>query len=87
MESSFGDLKIEVVQEIWRFPDLTFNVFYGLEGTAYIKAMRGEFNRKILKQIKEIMLSRGIQQVKYERLKMETKKERTIDRDEVTKKR
>lgn len=69
METTIGSFKVEVVQEIWRGEDTTFNILYTSQDTACIKGMRGKFDLQMKKDIEEYLLSIGITSLCYERCK------------------
>lgn len=58
----------EVIQEIWRTSQCTFNVVYPTTSVACIKGMRGELSRKGFGAIIGILAREGFKTVLYERL-------------------
>lgn len=61
------DFEIEVVQEIWRLPDLTLNIFYATNDIAVIKGLRGVFNKERRIKITEILRNRKFKILLFER--------------------
>lgn len=80
IEGTISELfEIEIVQEIWRTPDLTFTVVYPTHTTAAIKGMRGEsFSRQQREEIGRIMKLKGISKVLFEKKRVNEFQEKVL---------
>jgi len=74
------DIEVEVTTEIWRTRDTTLVVMYPFPNVAYIKGLRGKFNKELRLAIKEKFTERGVTLVHYERRKGGKVYEITLER-------
>ena len=63
------DIEVEVTTEIWRTADTTFVVMYPFPNVAYIKGLRGKFDKALRLAIKKRFTEKGVTMVHYERRK------------------
>lgn len=63
------DIEVEVTTEIWRTEDTTFVVMYPFPNVAYIKGLRGKFDKALRLAIKKRFTEKGVTMVHYERRK------------------
>ena len=63
------DVEVEVTTEIWRTADTTFVVMYPFPNVAYIKGLRGKFDRALRESMKKKLKEKGVNLVHYERRK------------------
>lgn len=60
-------IEIEPTTEIWRTKEATFTVMYPFPNVAYIKGLRGRFDKELRDAIKQELVKRRITLVHYER--------------------